>query len=1578
MIQLRKNPFSDTQIDIPFVEGENAKQLLERALSSNDYPINDNVLFHFHVVINGKIIERDFWELCKVEETDTILIAPRIARGEGGQLFKQIAIIAVAIVASVLLTPATGATFASAALVAGVTVAGTLLLNAMIPPPAPPGLGGLDNGSLESSQMYTISSQSNSARKFGTVPKVYGTHRVFPTVAANPYTMIEADNDGNIVQYFYAIYDFGFGPLNVSDVRIGETPIGSYGDANYRLVDPNKPSTNQGSWDKKLNKKFAFYKGDIERDGTTLNLDRNQEEIGSTTNAPGRLATATKNSNILTAVKHPTDPSNTNATFDLETGMVISGPGIPKDTTITAITNNTITISKDVTKNYTQKKYEFTRVGDYQVVRNCSDNVLGAEQEIILDFVCPQGLQAFGTNGKKYTRKIELKVEFSMADEDVWRSYNDLRYVEDFEEVGGDIGTKKVFPAVNTPILGEVTEFDYGDMELLDGETIDYENHNYNGTGSLDFGYFVPQVEDDYLRDSELSHTSFEDYEGDDPAYIGKKIKLVYSSVMEIGYTEGLDKIEVETTASFNVGENAGDVVYSNGERLGVIASVTTSPKGGNWKYLHFFEPLKKDFPIWNVRARKAQTREDNPAYNGFNDQYIFSEPFIWDALIIDPNPYVAFDDQTPSNKIYVKKRSLGKVVISANTNNPHYSSVRFTPKEVGQFKVRITRIKTTSSVSFQVIDKLALINIASRFDRNPIVTENRHVFMEVKVRATNQLNGAITNISALAQSVLDVYDPDTETWSKKITNNPAWIFCDLLTSSVNKKKISRSKLHLPSIVEWAEFCAEIPTAPAGRKFTLPRFTCNFVLDFSTTLHELLNRVTNAAQANLNIIDGKYGVLLDNLKTTPVQIFTPRNSMGFSSSRTYDESFHALKIKYIDPNKNWQMSEKIVYDDGYNSSNATIFDEMATFGCTSHQQAWRFGRYMIAQSRLRKERITINVDFEHLVCTRGDYVQITQDVMRVGGKPARVKEITGVNTIKIDDSINTLPMTDYGYTYRGSDGAITTSTCTVIDSDEMELDGDMPAVGDLIIIGEVGSIVYDCLVKSITPSSDLSATLELIEKADAVYEAESSDDIPDYDPQITRNQDGKNSTPGIVTDLEVVENSWRIGEGGYEYYISIDWNTPTGTAVETYEVHVNDGTGYNLVDFSKATDFEYIVDPERLDVEHSFKVLAVNSTGRKKTLLEATEVTATPVAKSEAPSDIAGFFLNITNQVLSFEWSPIPDLDLKEYLIRYTPTVAGATWEASIPLMKIDKRTTSASTQGRTGTYFIKAIDLNGNESTNAAQTVTAIPNLFDLNVIEETNDFPALEGELVTVENDTVGLTLKRLTDGVTETNEFYPEGYYYYKDLLDLGEIFTVRLQSLIEAEGFTVGDLMSNWTTLEDLSSMSLAGNSEWDVETQYRSTEELNVISEWTLLSDIETMSGGDEDNWSDWRKFTLGDATGRIFQFRLKLISTVPSVTPRVFDGVIKADMPDRLESYNNLTATPLGLDIDYTPAFKGPGTTPNIQVTQDSAESGDYYVLENKTLAGFKITFYDSSDVAVTRQFDVSVKGYGRKALAVI
>ena len=940
-------------------------------------------------------------------------------------------------------------------------------------------------------------------------------------------------------------------------------------------------------------------------------------------------------------------------------------------------------------------------------------------------------------------------------------------------------------------------------------------------------------------------------------------------------------------------------------------------------------------------------------------------------------NNVYRWDETTPGNWTPVFIEELSKTfnvvtfksdsafTFSANTKTPVYFSIRFAPKTTAQIDIRLTRERSYGGASFQIVDGMMWSTLLTRYDRTPIITDKRHTFIEVKIKATDQLNGTLQNLSGVVSSVLNTFDGTS--WNLAKTNNPAWVFTDLLTGQINKRAIDISKIDSSSILEWANYCDEYPPKYGGGNFDTKRFECNFTLDYKTTLTSMITKVSNSSNAGLTMFSGSYGVLIDKEKTIPVQVFTPRNTSNFSSVRNYADVPHGLKIKYVDSYTDWNVKEVVVYSDGYTEATATEFQEMDTFACTNVDQAWRYGRYMLAQASLRQENMRIDVDFENLVCTRGDYVLFQQDVMKVGGTPARVKTVVG-NVITINDSFSGTLGGTYGYTFRGV-SEIVTSTLVLDSSDTATVNGTVPSVGDLIIWGEIGQVTMNAIVKSIEPSSDLTATIFLVERANAIHSAESGEPTPIYNPQISTSS--IDTAPSAITELRE-ETGWACDGGGYIYFIDLSWLAPGDSVVEIYEIYVNDGSGFDLVGYSSKLTLRYIADADKLDTEYSIKVVGVSSGGSKLSLGEVISVTSTPTRKTSSPSDVESLYINVLNETLQLNWSEVTDCDASFYMIRYSPSLS-ATWFSSIPLQNVKAGTSMTSVQARTGSYLIKVIDWNGNESDNAALAITSIPNLVNLNIIEETNDFPALTGfrDRVTTFGDQ--LILQEINPA-----EYYSEGYYYYSNLLDLGEIYTVRLQALIEAEGFASEDIISSWVTLSDVVAMQTSTISDWNVEAQYRATDEFITMSSWATLTSVAALDSGSADVWTNWASFTVGDFTGRIFQFRLKLLSFKPSSSPRVYDGIIKADMPDRIESYDNIIVPITGYTFIYSPAFKGPGTTPNIQVTQDNAQTGDYYLITSRSLTCFVIKFYDKTDTLVERQADIMIKGYGRKHNEVI
>ncbi|MFM0506695.1 host specificity factor TipJ family phage tail protein [Paraburkholderia sp. RL17-373-BIF-A] len=184
--------------------------------------------------INGKpVLERDWG--CSIRDGDVVTIAS-IPKGGGGsnplQILLMIVVVVVSIVAPYAAPAAWGVgagTVGGAMISAGVMMAGTFLVNALVPPSRAP-------SSLSSSQAsptYTIGAQGNNARLQNPIPVLYGRYRVYPDFASQPYI----ENHGN-EQYLYQLFCISQGEIDVEKVMIGDTDISSYGEAQYEIILP--------------------------------------------------------------------------------------------------------------------------------------------------------------------------------------------------------------------------------------------------------------------------------------------------------------------------------------------------------------------------------------------------------------------------------------------------------------------------------------------------------------------------------------------------------------------------------------------------------------------------------------------------------------------------------------------------------------------------------------------------------------------------------------------------------------------------------------------------------------------------------------------------------------------------------------------------------------------------------------------------------------------------------------------------------------------------------------------------------------------------------------------------------------------------------------------------------------------------------------------------------------------------------------------------------------------------------------------------------------------------------------------
>jgi hypothetical protein len=359
-----------------------------------------------------------------------------------------------------------------------------------------------------------------------------------------------------------------------------------------------------------------------------------------------------------------------------------------------------------------------------------------------------------------------------------------------------------------------------------------------------------------------------------------------------------------------------------------------------------------------------------------------------------------------------------------------------------GQYDVEVTRLdeekQGQSIFGLTYFDKTFWSALRSIHAQHPI-NKKGLALVAMRIKATDQLNSVIDRFNCVVQSILPSWDGAA--WTAAPTSNPAAMYREVLQGSANARPVADARLDLPGLQAWSTACDA-----AGRQF-------NAVVDFGTTVFELLRDVAATGRASFHMQDGKFSVIRDVKQSTPIQHFTQRNSWGFRGTKVWPPEVHALKARFINRVTGWQQDERIVYDDGFTAKNASKFEALELFGVTDRDQAWKDARYHLAVARLRPELYELNVDVENLVCSRGDLVRVVHDVPLFGIAAARIKSITlnaagNITALALDENVSMAAGKRYAVRIRQADG-----TSFVQEVTGLAISADDPAVA----VEETGS-----------------------------------------------------------------------------------------------------------------------------------------------------------------------------------------------------------------------------------------------------------------------------------------------------------------------------------------------------------------------------------------------------------------------------------------------------------------------------------------------------------------------------------------
>jgi len=421
-----------------------------------------------------------------------------------------------------------------------------------------------------------------------------------------------------------------------------------------------------------------------------------------------------------------------------------------------------------------------------------------------------------------------------------------------------------------------------------------------------------------------------------------------------------------------------------------------------------------------------------------------------------------------------------GLYLVKNQTRNPYSVGLSWDVAN-GQYEVRITRVDTKNQTTRSWADQATWLSLRSITHTSPSTTGTCKVAM--RIRATDQLTGTLQTMSCRVQQSVRVYNRGTGTWSWQYSRNPAWIAYWLMTQSrAVARRVPESRMDLASFADFADFC------------TANGFEARMVVDTQMTAADLIRKILAGALGDLGNRDGKYCVVFDRNDPMPVLPFTPQETQGFKASRAFVKIPHALRVQFKNPEADWQDDEIVVVRDGYsyrgkdargNSSTDPVATEFETLNLQQTvlpKQAWKVGRYHFAQALYRPNTYEWSSDIAGLSVSRGDCVQVPNDVTEWGAGWGRVLQIVAggvagaAATVTLDNDIATDAGKAYRMQIRKASGEVSVVNLVAAggETNVFAIDALPAGVGGAVaVVGETAVEIQTLLVTGVKYTADL-------------------------------------------------------------------------------------------------------------------------------------------------------------------------------------------------------------------------------------------------------------------------------------------------------------------------------------------------------------------------------------------------------------------------------------------------------------------------------------------------------------------------
>lgn len=804
-------------------------------------------------------------------------------------------------------------------------------------------------------------------------------------------------------------------------------------------------------------------------------------------------------------------------------------------------------------------------------------------------------------------------------------------------------------------------------------------------------------------------------------------------------------------------------------------------------------------------------------------------------------------------------------------------------------------------------------------------------------------------------------------------TTDPAWILWDLC---VEKRFGFGDHIDSAMLTKWdfyeaSKYCSEL--VPNGFGGTEPRFSCTAYVTTSEEAYKLINDLCSVFRAMSYWSAGAVAISQDR-PADPAFEFSSANvsQEGFNYSDSSLKTRPNVAVVSFFNNDLRDIDYEVVENADSVNKYGVIRADIEAFGCISRGQANRLGKWLIYA---QQEIVAFKAFPDTSIGLRPGKIIKIFDPLKAGSRRAgRVKAAT-TNAVTVDDTANTNLSFTAGSTLSVilPDGTVQERPITSITNGVIAVSPAFTAAPNVFSMWGIESpTLQSSLWRILTVGEEdgLTFPITAIKYDPSIYAF-----IENGEPLQVRDTTDLNiipPAPDNLTGREVLFDSnglarakliisWQSVPGVSQYRIrwrreNDNWTTQTVERVD-YEIIDSTAGVYQIEVISIAANLRSSVSPALLTVQAFGK----------------TAPPASPTGMNVLPIDNASAILS---------WDRSTELDVVlggKVLIRHSAATTGATWEES---QEIVAAAAGGQTQKQVplleGTYSIKFEDDSGNRSATAATAVVDLPTPQPRLLVQsyrEDQETPPFSGNVTNMIYDS---TLDGLILALGEFVDNLPgqwddlaaggnwdglssskgSGEYEFGSTYDLGAVYDLNLRRYFRTTPFQVGNLWDDRQGLID----------DWLSEIDDVVPDQVNAAL--LVRSTNDNPSGSP--TWTPWREFANAIVRGRAFQF--KTIATSESESQNIIIDELgcELELQQRTESSATITSGAAAYAVTYAQPFY---QSPAVGVAAYNMNTGDYYTVTSQTRTGFTVSFFNSANTAVSRQFSYTAVGFGREVV---